>query len=120
MVRGHGVSSCVDELMVEAIERGVSPAVAGAAQDATRRFAQSCGRATVGRQRAYFWAVVRRRSLRRADSRAVTERLMVESVVQDLMSSGREPGQIWEDLQRGWRDSVSEEVLETYRLRLSA
>lgn len=69
---------------------------------------------------AYFTAVVRRKLLRsRTRSRAVS-RLLAASVVEDLRESGRGPQEVWNELQRGWSDSIPADVLEEYRARLCA
>ncbi len=49
---------------------------------------------------------------------AAAARFVVAAVVEDLRASGRDGEAIWDQLQRGWSDSVPEDVLEEYRLRL--
>jgi hypothetical protein len=120
MAGQHALLSEIDALESQAVENGAAEDVARAAAVATRRLAASSRQVGPARMRAYFWAVVRRRSIRRLDSRILTAQLALESVVVDLMESGREPRQVWDELQRGWCDSVPPEVLESYRLRLCA
>jgi len=70
------------------------------------------------RVEAYFSAVVRRRAVRRGQPVRGASRFVVAAVVADLRESGRDGDAIWEQLQRGWSDSVPKDVLEEYRLRL--
>lgn len=96
--------------------------VVTAASAATRRALRTArpGAGLKRRASAYFGAVVRRTALRRHPSSAAAVRIVVEAVVQDLTASGRGPRAVWEEIERGWADSVPHEVLEEYRLRLCA
>lgn len=113
----------LDRLVERAIARDITPVVA---QEARRATARVIGRSIVGppniaqqrRAEAYFSAVVRRRAVRRGQPARGAARFVVAAVVADLRASGRDGNAIWEQLQRGWSDSVPHEVMEEYRLRL--
>jgi hypothetical protein len=114
--------SLVESLVREAVGReGVPEPVARYAAQSTLR---AGGRLNGPRQKArcssYFWACVRRRLLRAGGSSTASTRLVLSSVVADLRSSGRDSGDVWHELQRGWGSRVPPEILEEYRVLLCA
>jgi hypothetical protein len=106
-------------LVAEAVSRDVPPDIAQEAQAATRYAMQARSQRPAGllrrRAEAYFSAVVRRRVVRSARSAKASARLVLASVVDDLRRTGRSGGDIWEELQRGWAQTVPQDVLEEYR-----
>jgi hypothetical protein len=109
-------------LVTEAVSHDVPPDIAREAQAATRR-AIDCRLqrpSALHRRRAeaYFSAVVRRRVVRGGSSAKASARLVLASVVEDLRRAGRNGGDIWDELQRGWAQEVPRDVLEEYRLVL--
>lgn len=68
---------------------------------------------------AYFVAVIRRRVVRSGSARACA-RLMADTVITELRGTGRSPEAVWTELERGWRGTIPEDVLEEYRARLCA
>ncbi len=117
------LAAALDRLELKAVESDISTEVASTARRATLR---SLGRSLSEpltplderRVEAYFSAVVRRRAVRRGQPTRGAARIVVAAVVEDLRASGRDGAAIWEQLQRGWSDSVPGDVLEEYRLRL--
>jgi hypothetical protein len=117
------LAEALDRLDMNAIARDVSPEVARQARKATARILASSGqeplsRAQERRAAAYYAAVVRRRAMRRGQPPRGAARLVVAAVVEDLRASGRDGKDIWDQLERGWSDSVPYDVLEEFRLRL--
>jgi hypothetical protein len=117
------LAEALDRLVLEAIARDVSPEVALQARQATARILTTSGeeplsRAQARRAAAYYAAVVRRRAIRRGQPPRGAARFVVAAVVEDLRASGRDGKDIWDQLERGWSDSVPSDVLEEYRLRL--
>jgi len=113
----------LDRLVSLAIDRDASPEVAHEARKATQRMlrrpvSSRLSTAEERRVQAYFSAVVRRRAVRRGEPARGAARFVVAAVVEDLRASGRDGEAIWDQLQRGWSDSVPPDVLEEYRLRL--
>jgi len=113
----------LDRLVARAVARDVSPEVAQEARRTTARVMSRSisGALTVAQERrveAYFSAVVRRRAVRRGQPVRGAARFVVAAVVADLQESGRDGDEIWDHLRRGWGDSVPQDVLEEYRLRL--
>lgn len=116
------VSAIAEDLRRDAVDRfDVHPGVAATAADATRRalFGQMPSKGLQARAEAYFWAVVRRHGVRKLSPDAAS-RFKLASVVADLRSAGRSPRDIWDELERGWSDKASAEVLQEYRRRLCA
>jgi hypothetical protein len=117
------LAGTLDRLESLAVARDATPEVAEEARKATARM---LGRSMRGplrppearRAEAYFWAVVRRHAVRRGQPARGAARFVVAAVVEDLRASGRDGEAIWDQLQRGWGDSVPHDVLEEYRLRL--
>lgn len=109
-------------LVAEAVSRDVPPDIAQQAQIATRRAMEARSQCPAGllrrRAEAYFSAVVRRRVVRGGGSAKASARLVVASVVDDLRRTGRSGGDIWDELERGWAQTVPHDVLEEYRLAL--
>jgi hypothetical protein len=117
------LAQTLDRLVSEARARDVSSEVALEARKATERVLRRSitgppGLAEQRRAEAYFSAVVRRRAVRRGQPARGAARFVVAAIVEDLRASGRDGAAIWDQLQRGWSDSVPEDVLEEYRLRL--
>lgn len=113
----------LDRLVERAIARDISP---GVAHEARRATARVIGRSITGspsiaqhrRAEAYFSAVVRRRAVRKGQPARGAARFVIAAVVADLRASGRDGEAIWEQLQRGWSDSVPQDLMEEYRLTL--
>lgn len=107
----------------KALEQGVTPEVVSRATRATE---DALGAATdtpyrlAIRARSYFWAVVRRTMMRQRASGPMTSRFVIESVIADLASSGRDGASVWAEIVRGWGDRIPGDVLEEYRARLCA
>ena len=104
-------------------ERGVPVEVADTAAAATvRAFPQFRSRVLSSGERrrvtAYFNAVVSRRVIRGRASRHAASRAVLTAVVADLRSAGCEARRIAEELERGWRGHVPDDVLEEMTLRL--
>jgi hypothetical protein len=123
MNRSVNLEDVLDRLERQAIARDVSPEVAREAREATLRVLARSTREPLGlsqqrRAEAYFSAVVRRRAVRRGEPARGAARFVVAAVVEDLRASGRDGEAIWDQLQRGWGDSVPGDVLEEYRLKL--
>lgn len=72
------------------------------------------------RSERYFWRVVSRRLMRTRSANHAISRFIVATVVEDLVSTGRDSMTVWCELERGWADKVPKEVLEEYRARLCA
>ena len=119
---GQTTSQVVEDLVEEAIRHDVPREVAEEAGRATLRGVRTpSGPATpqtCRRLAAYFSAVVRRRVVRRRAEPRAAARFVVASVIEDLRASGREGADIWDELQRGWAQSIPVDVLEECRLRL--
>jgi hypothetical protein len=121
--RATTLAAMLDGLEAQAISRDISVEVARAARSATQRslsrsVAEPLNPVDERRVEAYFSAVVRRRAVRRGQPARGAARIVVAAVVEDLRESGRDGAAIWDQLQRGWSDSVPGDVLEEYRLRL--
>lgn len=118
------VRSLIEGIRVRAVEvDGISPEIAEKAARATLR--AFCSLETpdsfaARRVSAYFAAVVRRALVRTVTSPRATARFIIDSVVNDLTRSGREPEAVWDELERAWCDKVPHDVLEEYRKRLCA
>jgi hypothetical protein len=100
---------------------GIPPEVAEYAAGATLSALQ--GAEVKGlRRRAerYFHAVARRELLRSGGHATASARVVADSVVADLMASGRSPRDVWDELDRGWSGAFPGEVLEEYRRVLCA
>jgi hypothetical protein len=109
-------------LVAEAVSRDVPPDIAHEARAATRRALETRSGRPVAllrrRAEAYFSAVVRRRVVRSGRSAKASARLVLASVVDDLRRTGRSGVDIWDELQRGWAQTVPQDVMEEYRLDL--
>lgn len=111
-------------LSLDALDKGVAPEVVDRAVRATR---SALGGATDPeshrvpvRVRSYFWAVVRRTVMRQRTGGPIVSRFVIESVIADLASSGRDEASVWAEVVRGWGDRLPGEVLEEYRARVCA
>lgn len=118
------VARLVEELGREAREeRGVPPEIAASAAKATLRALGGLGQSEAGiriRCRRYFWAVVKRRLVSQGGTSAATHRIVLATVIEDLLGSGRNNADVWMEIERGWSQRVSHEVLEECRSRLCA
>ena len=106
-----------------AASQGVPQDIAREARSATARAlveADSPHEVLLRRAESYFWAVVRRRLVRRRCSSPATARFVLAAVVEDLMESGRDASAVWAEIERGWSDKVPHDVLEEFRLRMCA
>jgi hypothetical protein len=117
------LAGALDRLVSGAVARDISPEVAQEARRATERRLRrsSTDQLSLSEERraeAYFSAVVRRRAVRRGQPARGAARFVLAAVVEDLRRSGRDSEAVWDQLQRGWSDSVPHDVLEEYRLRL--
>ncbi len=117
------VESVLESLTQQALDRAVPHAVARTAVAATQRaFSNMSHRViSVGERRrvtAYFNAVVRRRVIRGRDGRQAASRAVLAAVVADLRSVGCGPQRIADELERGWRGQVPDDVLDEMRLGL--
>jgi hypothetical protein len=117
------LAAVLDRLESQATDKDVLAEVAREARTATMRVlgrsdTDTLSPAQMRRAEAYFSAVVRRQAVRRGQPARGAARFVVAAVVEDLRASGRDGEAIWEQLQRGWSDSVPGDVLEEYRLRL--
>lgn len=121
-ITANRVDALVEQLVVEAVsQEGVPGDVAGYAAAATVSAFRGAGTRGIRRRaRAYFRAVVRRRLLREHAGTPAAARIVVDSVVADLMESGRAPLDVWDELARGWSDKLPCEVMEEYRQALCA
>lgn len=70
------------------------------------------------RAEAYFWAVVRRRTVRGTAGPRAVARLVAAAVVEDLKQTGRDGQAVFEQLRRGWSEQLPDELIEEYRVRL--
>ncbi|NTW28428.1 MAG: hypothetical protein HGA39_03580 [Coriobacteriia bacterium] len=113
----------LDALVEAACRREVPLPIAEEANRATVMMLRRSGAGLASpsarrRARAYFDAVVRRRVMRDASARCASACYIVAAEVADLQASGRDGEGIWQEIERGWRDRVSGEVLEHFRMRL--
>ena len=120
--RTYTLAQLLDHLVDEALSRDVSPEVAHRARAATVKAIQlprgPLSDAGARRAESYFAAVVRRHAVRRGQPARAAARFVVAAIVEDLRAAGRDGEAIWDQLKRGWSDSVPEDVLEEYRVRL--
>jgi len=102
-------------------EREIPSDLADEAQRATaRRFSQLSGaltRTEHARVRAYFWGVVRRRSIqsRGADLKDVRALYLLLSVADDLRAAGRTDGQIIREIEAEYARDVPPRTLQRLR-----
>jgi hypothetical protein len=119
----RALEATLDHLEQQALDRDIASDVTAEARRATARAlnrsaARIWGPADERRAAAYFSAVVRRMAVRRGQPARGAARFVIATIVEDLRASGRDGEAIWDQLQRGWGDSVPGDVLEEYRLRL--
>ncbi len=69
---------------------------------------------------AYFNTVLTRRIMRRWSRTDAAARVVAESVVADLLGTGRTPKAAYQELEQGWAASLPQNVLQEYRERLCA
>lgn len=72
------------------------------------------------RVEAYFAAVARRRLVRSYGGTVAAARVIADSVISDLVMSGRDRGAVVEELRRGWADRLPAEVIDECLERLCA
>ena len=120
--QAHELNAHVALLVEAAILEGVPAEVAkDAASRTVRAVCDTPSWAPVSsRANGYFWSVVRRKLVRQRRGADVTARFVLASVVDDLLESGRDRQEVWAELERGWSDKVSRDVLEEFRLRMCA
>ena len=70
------------------------------------------------RAEAYFFEVIRRRTVRGAAGPRAVARMVAAAVVEDLRRTGRDGGAVFDQLRRGWSEQLPADVLEEYRVRL--
>ncbi len=72
------------------------------------------------RMRAYFWAVIRRRSVRDRERgmKPFRDRIVVQSIIDDLRESGRDAEGIARELELSVAGCVSPDVVAEARFRL--
>jgi hypothetical protein len=113
--------SIVHDLTASASAREVPADVAAYAASATiAALRHAPERGLRRRAAAYFDAVVRKRVVRRHPGSAAAARVILGSVVQDLIESGRSGRDVWTEIERGWAGGCPQDVLEEYRRRLCA
>ncbi|NTU71078.1 MAG: hypothetical protein HGB10_04580 [Coriobacteriia bacterium] len=113
----------LDELVASALLGDVSEAAAARARKATGRalgyaLTAPANLATRRRASAYFSACVRRETVRGRAGSTAAARMLAAAIVEDLLEGGRDGWHAWEALDRGWRGSLPDELLEEYRIRL--
>ncbi len=117
------LSTLVSMLAAAAVGRGVPDDIAAEARNVTARALREaeCPRDVLQRRaESYFWAVVRRRLVRRRSPSPAAARFVLASVVADLVESGRDTTAVWDEIERGWSDKVPRDVLEEFRMRMCA
>lgn len=115
------LAGIIDSIRLEAIASRAMPAeVAEYAAQATLSALSRNGRRTRQRARAYFFAVARKRLVRRYAGSVEALRVVVDTVVDDLSESGRTPREVWDEIARGWQDKMPADLVEEYRRRLCA
>lgn len=67
---------------------------------------------------AYYEAVVRRRMVRGSQNRRAASRAVLDAVVADLASAGRDGAAIAEELERGWAHALPADLIFEYQARL--
>ncbi len=117
------IESLLSGLREQSVQRDIPATLAETASDAVlRAFPQMRGRVISAAERrrvqAYFNAVLRRRVIRGREGRHAASRAVLRAVVADLRSAGCGCSRIVEELERGWRGQVPDEVLDEVRLRL--
>ena len=70
------------------------------------------------RAHAYFWACLRRETVRGCAGPLATARLVASAVVEDLLETGRDNVAAFQALERGWGERLPADVLDEYRQRL--
>ena len=73
----------------------------------------------VRRARPYFWAVVRRHSLRPGGDEYLRGKFLLSSIIADLRQSGFSDHRILVDLERDWATRVPAAVMDEFRHKLT-
>lgn len=72
------------------------------------------------RAESYYRGVIRRRLVRRGGGSTCAARLVVDSVVEDLIRSGRSTTDAWDEVSRGWAHLLTPELSREFHDRLCA
>lgn len=109
-------------LQARSVQQGEAPqdVAAYAAAATATALRDASGRGVELRAEAYYHAVVRRRLLRRCSGTPEAARVVVGSVVADLLSSGRSAQDAWDEVSRGWSHLLTPELSREFRERLCA
>lgn len=121
--RGTSVEATLEELILRAIDNDVPrPLAEEIAKTTCVRLALDPWRPAsardVRRMEAYYWEVVRRRTIRGAAGSRAVARVVAEAVVADLRETGRDGAAIFDQLRRGWSERIPADLLEEYRISL--
>lgn len=73
----------------------------------------------VRRARSYFWAVLRRTSMRPGGDEYLRGKFLLSSIIVDLRQSGFSDRRILADLERDWASRVPALVMDEFRDRLA-
>ena len=89
------------QLRTESVRKGVPEDVTMAAATAARRWARSQSAVSARRLRDYYWATVRRLAFAESTgAKALRQRFVIASMVQDLRSVGFDEARIREEVER--------------------
>jgi len=112
----------LSQLRARSLDAGEVPAdVVAYAVEATRsalRTAPALG--LERRAESYYRGVIRRRMVRRGGGSTHAARLVVDSVVEDLIRSGRSATDAWDEVSRGWAHLLTPELSREFHDRLCA
>ncbi|HET6351410.1 MAG TPA: hypothetical protein VFG89_04680 [Coriobacteriia bacterium] len=72
------------------------------------------------RAESYYRGVIRRKLVRRGGDSTHAARLVVDSVVEDLIRSGRSTTDAWDEVSRGWAHLLTPELSREFHDRLCA
>ena len=115
--------SILDALATRALRGEIPEPVVARARAATERAlaldeGQPASTAVRRRAEAYFASVIQRVTARGGAGPRATARFVAAAIVDDLREAGREGGDIWAELERGWSERLPADLLEEYRVRL--
>lgn len=112
----------VAKLVRKALTEGVPAEAVHYASEATSHAFRPRGGYLKTRRRVstYFKTVLTRRVVRRWSRTDAAARVVAESVVADLLGTGRTPLAVYRELEQGWAASLPANVLQEYRERLCA
>ena len=123
MMSSVTLSAIVRELREQAVLSGtLPPDVARQAEERTLAKVMSSGPEGWSHKRlkAYFDAVATRRLIRARAGGDMVTRLVASSIVADLIAGGRSSAAAYCELEHGWGNTMSRELLEEFRMRLCA